>query len=153
MSCHQQQKQSWRIYTSWPGRRCTSGSFWKKWDTNSPPPLQTVNSMAEAVVNGKIQPDQTKAMDMRFQWLKDQGCQKQFIIYQRPRKPNYADHWTKHNPSKHHRNTWREFLMPHIILEKLRIEQRNPTTKPTQMAWHKSKALAKVWWYEQETGT
>ena len=72
---------------------------------NPPTSLQTDNSMAEAVVNGKIQPDQTKAMDMRFQWLKDQGCQKQFIIYQRPRKPNYADHWTKHNPSKHHRNT------------------------------------------------
>jgi hypothetical protein len=29
-------------------------------------PLQTDNSMAEAVVNGKIQPKRTKAMDMPF---------------------------------------------------------------------------------------
>ena len=29
-----------------------------------PTPLQTDNSMAEAIVNGKVQPKQTKAMDM-----------------------------------------------------------------------------------------
>jgi hypothetical protein len=34
-----------------------------------PTPLQTDNSMAEAVTNGTIQPKQTKAMDMRFHWL------------------------------------------------------------------------------------
>ena len=32
-------------------------------------PLQTDNVMADAVINGKIQPKQTKAMDMRFHWL------------------------------------------------------------------------------------
>jgi hypothetical protein len=32
-------------------------------------PLQTDNSMADGVVNGKIQPKWTKAMDMRFYWL------------------------------------------------------------------------------------
>ena len=31
-----------------------------------PTPLQTDNAMADAVVNGKIQPKRTKAMDMRF---------------------------------------------------------------------------------------
>ena len=31
-----------------------------------PKPLQTDISMAEAVVNGKIQPKRTKAMDMRL---------------------------------------------------------------------------------------
>ena len=41
-------------------------------------PLQTNNSMAEAVTNGKIQPKYTKAMDMRFHWLRDQECQDQF---------------------------------------------------------------------------
>ena len=35
-----------------------------------PTPLQTDNSMVEAVVNGKIQPKQTKAVDMRFHWLR-----------------------------------------------------------------------------------
>ena len=44
-------------------------------------PLQTNNSMADAVVNGKIQPKRTKAMDMCFHWLRDRECQKQFRIY------------------------------------------------------------------------
>ena len=32
--------------------------------------LQTDNVMADAVCNGKIQPKQTKEMDMRFHWLR-----------------------------------------------------------------------------------
>jgi hypothetical protein len=40
-----------------------------------PTPLQTDNAMADGVINGKVQPKQTKAMDMRFHWLCDQECQ------------------------------------------------------------------------------
>jgi hypothetical protein len=43
-----------------------------------PTPLQTDNAMADAVINGKIQPKQTKAMNMRFHWLRDCECQQQF---------------------------------------------------------------------------
>ncbi len=35
----------------------------------SPTPLQTDNAMADRVINGKAQPKQTKAMDMKFHWL------------------------------------------------------------------------------------
>ena len=59
--------------------------------------LQTDNAMADDVINGKIQPKQTKAMDMRFHWLRDRECQQQFRIYWRPGKLNYADYWTKQN--------------------------------------------------------
>jgi len=34
-----------------------------------PTPLQTDNAMVDAVINGKIQPKRTKAMDKRFHWL------------------------------------------------------------------------------------
>ncbi len=34
-----------------------------------PTPIQTDNAMADAIINGKVQPKQTKAMDMRFHWL------------------------------------------------------------------------------------
>jgi hypothetical protein len=44
-------------------------------------PLQTDNSTAEGVVNGKVQPKRTKAMGMRFHWLRDRECQDQFHIY------------------------------------------------------------------------
>jgi hypothetical protein len=80
--------------------------------------------MAEAVINGEVQSKQTKAMDMRFHWLQDQECQQQFRIYWRPGKVNYADYSTKHHPAPHHQNMCKEFLMPHIILEMLMIEQQ-----------------------------
>ncbi len=67
-----------------------------------PTPLQTDNAMAEAVTNGKVQPKRKKAMDMRFHWLRDRKCQRQFRIYWRPGKLNYADYWTKYHPAKHH---------------------------------------------------
>ena len=39
-----------------------------------PTPVQTDNTMAEAVINKRIQPKRTKAMDMRFHWLRDREC-------------------------------------------------------------------------------
>jgi ABC-type branched-subunit amino acid transport system ATPase component len=41
-------------------------------------PIQTDNALAEAVINAKIQPKRTKAMDMCFPWLRDGECQQQF---------------------------------------------------------------------------
>ncbi len=87
-----------------------------------PTPLQTDNAMAEAVTNGKVQPKRTKAMDMRFHWLRDREYQRQFRIYWRPRKLNYADYWTKHHPAKHHQNIRKEFITPQIVLEMLQQE-------------------------------
>ncbi len=37
--------------------------------TQPPIPLQTDYTMADGVINGKVQPKQTKAMDVRFHWL------------------------------------------------------------------------------------
>ncbi len=44
-------------------------------------PVQVDNSMAEGIVNKRVQPKRTKATDMRFHWLRD--CiinQKQFLF-------------------------------------------------------------------------
>ncbi len=84
--------------------------------------LQTNNAMAKAVTNGKVQPKRTKAMDMRFYWLQDRECQRQFRIYWRPGKLNYADYWTKHHSTKHHQHMRKEFITPQIVLEMLRQE-------------------------------
>ena len=99
--------------------------------TQPPTPLQTDNAMAEAVCNGKIQPKRTKAMDMRFHWLRDRECQNQFRIYWRPGKLNYADYWTKHHPAKHHQNIRRDFLTPYLVLEMLRIQEKNQLVNQT----------------------
>ncbi len=88
-----------------------------------PTPMQTNNAMTDGVINGKVQPKRTKAMDMQFHWLQDRECQQQFRIYWQPGKPNYADYWTKHHPTAHHWNTHKEFSTPHTVLAMLRIEQ------------------------------
>ena len=90
-----------------------------------PTPMQTDNAMADAVINGKVQPKRTKAMDMRFHWLRDRECQKQFKFYWRPGKTNYADYWTKHHSATHHVNVRKEFITPYIVLEMLQMKKIN----------------------------
>jgi hypothetical protein len=76
-----------------------------------PTPIQTDNTTVEGVINNKIQPKHTKAMDMRFHWLCDREQQKKFQIYWRPGGANLADYWTKHHAPAHHVNVRAEFLM------------------------------------------
>ncbi len=57
-----------------------------------PLPLQTDNAMVDGVISGKVQPKQTKAMDMRFQLPRNQECQWQFRIYLQPGMLNYANY-------------------------------------------------------------
>ena len=90
-----------------------------------PTPIQTDNAMADAVINGKVQPKRTKAMDMRFHWLRDRECQQQFKFFWHPGKTNYADYWTKHHSAAHHVNIRHEFLTPFIVLEMLQQKQTN----------------------------
>jgi hypothetical protein len=86
-----------------------------------PMPIQTDNSTAEGIINKKVQPKRSKAMDMRFHWLCDRAVnQHQFRIYLRPGPLNYADYWTKHHPPAHHKNMRKEFLTPYHELLELR---------------------------------
>jgi hypothetical protein len=73
-------------------------------------PIQTDNTTAEGIINNKIQPKRTKAMDMRFHWLRDREAQGQFKIYWRPGGTNLADYFMKHHPPAHHVNVRAEFL-------------------------------------------
>ena len=83
-----------------------------------PTPIQTDNSTAYGVVNEKIQPKETKAMDMRFHWLRDRETQQQFRFYWRPGTRNYADYWTKHHPGTHHRQ-----MRPEILNTKIKVKE------------------------------
>jgi hypothetical protein len=88
-------------------------------------PLQTDNSTAEGVLNGKVQPKSTKAMDMRIHWLRDRECQEQFRIYWHPGRLNYAYYWTKHHPAAHHQNIRRESITPQLVVAMLRLSHRS----------------------------
>ena len=85
-------------------------------------PIQTDNSTAEGVINARVRPKRTKAMDMRFEWLLDREQQGQFKIYWKSGKTNLADYFTKHHPPAHHRNMRGEFLTRVAELQRLRQE-------------------------------
>ena len=85
-----------------------------------PTPMQTDNSTALGVVLNRIQPKQTKAMDMRFHWLRCRSRQKQFRTYWRAGPTNKGDYVTKHHAAAHHRNVREEFLTPRRKLQNLR---------------------------------
>ncbi len=73
-------------------------------------PIQTDNLTAEGVINNKIQPKRTKAMDMCCHWLRDREAQGQFGIYWRPGKNYLANYFTKHHSPAHHRSVRTQFL-------------------------------------------
>ena len=90
-------------------------------------PIQTDNSTACGVVNSNIQPRRTKAMDMRFHWLRDREAQSQFRFYWAPGKDNLGDYWTKHHCAAHHIDKRPTILTPQSIVTALRASlQRNP---------------------------
>ena len=86
-------------------------------------PMQTDNAAAHMVVSNNVQPKRTKAMDMRFHWLRDRAAQQQFRYYWRPGPKNLGDYHTKHHPGSHHVNMRGEFLSPPGVLEDLRRRQ------------------------------
>jgi hypothetical protein len=68
-----------------------------------PTPMCTDNKTGNGIANDTIKQKRSKAMDMRFYWIRDRVRQGQFLIYWRPGKTNRADYFTKHHPAKHHR--------------------------------------------------
>ena len=77
-----------------------------------PTSIQTDNLMAYGLVANKIIPKAMKAIYIRFHWLQDCEQQQQFRIYWWPRKMIYADYWTKHYATTHHKYMWAIFLQP-----------------------------------------
>jgi hypothetical protein len=94
-----------------------------------PTPIQTDNSTAHGVVTNNIQPRRTKAMDMRFHWLRCRDSQGQFRYYWRPGPDNLADYWTKHHCAAHHIEKRPTILTSQFILDALRAStNRTPAT-------------------------
>ena len=54
--------------------------------------IQTNNSMANSVINHKVQPKCTKAMDMHFHWLQNQNAKEQFRFFRWLDAMNFADY-------------------------------------------------------------
>ena len=93
-----------------------------------PTPVQTDNSTAESIINLRVQPKRTKAMDMRFHWLRDRSVnQKQFRFYWRPGTLQRGDYWTKHHSPSHHRQMRGEVLTPYQVVLDFRAKMGKTT--------------------------
>jgi hypothetical protein len=68
-----------------------------------PTPMEMDNTNVTGYRNGTIKQKRTKAMDMRFYWIKDRVKQGQFNVYRGPGFQNFADYFTKHHSPAHHK--------------------------------------------------
>jgi hypothetical protein len=68
-----------------------------------PTPMETDNTTATGYSNGTIKQKRTKAMDMRFYWIKDRVKQGQFNVHWGPGYQHLADYFTKHHSPAHHK--------------------------------------------------
>ena len=67
-----------------------------------PTPVQTDNACANGIANDIVKQRRSRAMDMRFYWVRDRVKQGQFYIFWAPGDVNIADYYTKHfAPSVH----------------------------------------------------
>ena len=65
-------------------------------------PIQVDNSTANSFANNTIKQKRSKAINMRFYWIRDCTSQGQFLIYWQPDITNLGDYHTKHHsPAQH----------------------------------------------------
>jgi hypothetical protein len=67
-----------------------------------PTPLQTDNKCADGIINDTVKQKRSKAIDMRYYWLRDRVRQKHFRVHWEPGVDNHADYFTKHHAPAHH---------------------------------------------------
>ena len=87
----------------------------------SPTPMQVDNTTSVGFANNTIKQKRSKAIDMRFYWIRDRTRQGQFKIYWAPGSTNLGDYHTKHHPPSHHCLMRPQFLHdePHVQLANL----------------------------------
>jgi hypothetical protein len=67
-----------------------------------PTAIQTDNECANGIANDTVKQRRSKAMDMRFYWIRDRIQQGQFLVHWKPGLSNQADYFTKHHSPAHH---------------------------------------------------
>ena len=64
-----------------------------------------------------MKPRKTRAMDMRFFWLRDEVALKFINLYWEPGSINKDDYFTKHHPTIHHIKLRSHFVLTNLIYE------------------------------------
>ena len=66
-------------------------------------PIKVEHLCATGIAKNEIKQKRSKAMDMRFHWIRNIINQGHYIVYWRPGYTNKSDYYTKHHPRAHHR--------------------------------------------------
>ena len=66
-------------------------------------PMATDNNTASGIATDTVKQKRSKAVDMRFYWIRDRVRQGQFQVYWSKGQTNRADYFSKHHPASHHR--------------------------------------------------
>ena len=77
-----------------------------------PTPVVTDSATSDGFVNDNIRQRKSRAIDMRFYWVRDRVRQGHYIVYRERGKDNLADYFTKHHPTKRHRTIRGTYLVP-----------------------------------------
>jgi hypothetical protein len=77
-----------------------------------PTRLQTDNACADGIMNDTVKQKRSKAIDMRYYWLRDRVRQQQFIVHWEPGTFNRADYFTKHHAASHHQDLRFTYFIP-----------------------------------------
>ena len=75
-----------------------------------PTPVLVDNSTAVGLANDTVTQRRSRAIDMRFYWVRDRVNQQQYHVYWAPAHHNLADYFTKHHTPSHHRKMRKYFV-------------------------------------------
>jgi hypothetical protein len=94
--------------------------------------IQTDNECAHGIMNSTIKQRRSKAIDMRFYWLRDRMRQLQFQVYWEAGARTYAEYFSKHHPTiVHDQIRHRYFHLPGLALSaKHAINGEAPSSPP-----------------------
>ena len=92
-----------------------------------PTPLEVDNQTAVGFLNSTMKQKHSKAIDMRFHWIKDRVSQKQFLVYWRPGQNNSADFVSKHHSPQHHKTMRSKFFVNLVATSILSQVHKTPT--------------------------
>jgi hypothetical protein len=70
----------------------------------------TASSTLLSTVNYSINQQRSRAIDMRFYWVRDRVRQNNFLVYWKPGRENLGDYFTKHHPPAHHQTMRSTYL-------------------------------------------
>mmetsp|Transcript_31451 Transcript_31451/g.45870 ORF Transcript_31451/g.45870 Transcript_31451/m.45870 type:complete len:210 (-) Transcript_31451:50-679(-) len=86
-----------------------------------PTPVMTDNFTTCGIVNKMVKQRRTRAIDMRFYWVRDRCTQNHFIVYWAPGENNLGDYHTKHHPTLHHKKMRRNYIHQEFVANLSRL--------------------------------